>query len=428
MAYRKSITGDPAVIPLALAFETVRQFRQGNLARPREWLDQIIGRASPAAIAQECEAYLQGARPVELSSWVMDEMPSHEARLIDDKSDLLRASIISMAIATEPQQQDLRLVVGSNLVALKERLLAEIDALERNPQQLTADYGIADVAARLKLIKRSFLSAFETFERAARGRLRAAPTNVELAETLVRKHLETTWREGFPRSLLANADLELRGEWRPGIEYLGIRRLELKDFFTIEGIDEQTMSMLGSAWARAFLEGESKRLFERLGRLPRRTWRLRSLRERIDRAIASLGRATHLVGPADWRLWEALEPSEYHTQRGEGGFLGTVGGLAAFQAWEKTDSVFVLSLPSAIRVQQWQFEGRPFSIDVRAVDEALAEELIREDIQLPGDDTDAPAERLQTRVLVDAREAMDIRVSRPAVIRVGIPADLRDDY
>jgi hypothetical protein len=418
MASREQVT-DPATLPLALAFEVVRRHRRDLLPDPRRWLEVIVGTASPREILAEASAYLDTDRPVELSQWVMDDMPSGEVQIIDDRGDLLRASLIAMAMTTDPQQQDLDLIPTRTLALLRDRVQNELTALLRDTDMLETEYRIAGARERLQVIEASLNRAFNSYERAGRDRLRAAELDGR-ATSLIRTGIETEWKTGFPQILLGQSVHEA-GEWHRGVAYLGIRSLELKEFFVTGELEPDTMSMMSSTWARAFLDGESRALFDKLGRLKARTWRKRTLRQRLDAALQSLPSATHLLLPADWRLREQIDPAFHSVVRGPDGSSGTFRGLAVYDTWREDTSLYLLSIPNALRVDQWHFDGETFKVSIDAIEGQTAADLMAEGLAIPGPDNETLGERLRTRVLVDLREAPRIRVLERFVRRIAVP-------
>jgi hypothetical protein len=208
--------------------------------------------------------------------------------------------------------------------------------------------------------------------------------------------------------------------------------LELKQFFLRDDLEPATIQMMGSAWARAFLEGEATSLTAKLGTAPKRSWRLRDVRARVERAFAQLSarglRATHVVGPYSWRLWEVLadDRGALHGPRTEGRPIATVLGVPVFESLDDLDSVFVLSLPAAIRVDQRLFDGEVFYVSVSQIDDDRLEALRLQGI----DDVEGTAttaeERIKTRVDVDVRESVAFNIKREAIVRVAIPPELLD--
>ena len=145
MAPRESVGTDggwPADIPVALAFEVVRQTQDGGLAHPREWLEIIAGAASVADIVRESEAQLAGERPVDLADWVMKDLPSHEAHFIDARSDLIRAMVLMSVYATTPEGRPPRVSVGRTLRGYREQVLQAINELEHREAELVDKYEI----------------------------------------------------------------------------------------------------------------------------------------------------------------------------------------------------------------------------------------------------------------------------------------------
>jgi hypothetical protein len=389
-------------------------------------MEAIVGRASVQEVVDEAEANLSRRRPVDLSSWVMDDLPSHEAHFIDDRTDLIRAMLISLTLVVDPKSGPLRMEVGSNLTALRERVLAEVENLAADAELLELDYGISQSEKRLGAIRSGLRQAYGNYEKQARDRLRAAEVDLARATDLIRSSLLQEWSEGFPRNLLAGGEVRNRGEWRTGRTFASIRRLELKEFFTKDGLEQQTMEMFGTTWARAFLAAEESALFEKLSSLPARSWHKRGVRARLSTAIERLPAATHLVVPFNWRLRQELFSTEPRMAIGQTGTLGTLDGVAVHEASEATDSMYLLALPSALRTDQWLFSGETFRIEIREMDTELTAQLLEQGTHVPGEESETAEERLHTRVLTDIRECFQISLSRESVIRIALPDALLD--
>ena len=80
---------------------------------------------------------------------------------------------------------------------------------------------------------------------------------------------------------------------------------------------------------------------------------------------------THLVGPLSWRLRgeSAHDPRTLHTANKEGDPSYTVDGLPTYETIEELDSLLVLSLPAAIRVEQRLFANDVFYVSVQQIDD-----------------------------------------------------------
>jgi hypothetical protein len=420
----------PGTLPIALAFEVVRQQRIGAIKDPRHWLETIVGQASPATIIAEAEAQLAGDRPVDLSDWVVDDMPSHEARFIDDRSDLIRATLICSLYAIGPGVAEPRLSLGDTLAVLRDAVFQELQAIERDQTRIADEYGLREMETKLARLRAALEGAFREHATAEVTALLEKRVDQPTAERLLRDAITREWRVGFPRSILGEAR-QMTTEWRSPQPYLGIRTLELKQFFTEGEIEPDTMALMGSSWARAFLESESRELLQALSHSTRpRSWRLRDVRERLTRAISVLnGRGlmpTHLVGPPDWRLWEALSGStEFtHGPRYEDGRVGTIRDIPAYEALGDTRDVFLLSLPAAVTVEQRLFNSETFLVSVnQIVDDVLArlQQQGSSDVDGPGP---TPESRIKSRALVDVREAPRFRIDRNAAIRITIPEEI----
>lgn len=417
-----------AALPLALAFEVVRRHRAGEIARPRLWLEPILGTASPQRIVAETEAQLEGKRPADLAHWVMAEMPSHEARFIDDRSDLLRAAIIGAAITSTTGSEE-HFAVGPTLFSVREQVMRAFAELEQHATQIGRDFEVAEMPQRLASLRAGFERAFASYERGGREALLEDAVDTDLARQLISDALKSEWSKGFPRALLsAVGSVRIGGEWDRKIPALTVSQLELKEFFVAGSIDPSTMRMMGSAWARAFLAGETKELFRQFERSPARSWRLSSLRERILKAADVLagrgGKATHLIGSANWHLWNALERdgSLTRNERRTDGFIGTALGLAVYEAHEELEGLVVVSLPNGVHVTQHLLDGEVFEVSVREINTEAEEELRQLGTSdAEGGPGETPSERLRLRTWVVLREAAVFRTRQDGFVRIALP-------
>lgn len=434
MANREPIGLDPpAILPLALAFEAVRRNRQGELTNLRTWLEPIVAAASPGQILAELEIQLAGNRPIDLSRWVMEEMPSHEARIVDDRTDLIHAALLGMLLPSSPDLSGVSPMIGPTLFSLREEILRGIDTIAGQAAEVARDFQLTDAADRISSVRQALSSAFQDYDRRLLAETVEAHVNSTLAERLMRAALEAEWSSGFPRALLTSVgSVVIDGAWDPKTPALTISQLELKDFFVADRIEPTTMEMMGSGWARAFLAGETAACLKELRKVPGRTWRLPSIRDRIQRAKDSLAARgqmpTHLIGPSNWRLWRAIgeEGALGGESRGKDGLVGTALGLSVYEVFEDLDSVFVLALPSALQVRQQLINGNIFQVSVREIDAAVEAELRqRGTVDAEGGPGESPAERLRLRTWVLLREAVTINADRSAVVRISLPDGLR---
>lgn len=410
-------------IPLPLAFELVRRHQSRPVADLGGWLSEVLGGARLQEVLDELEAQLDGRRPIDLSHWV-DPPSGTGAHFIDATTDLVLGATYLGLISVAPDQPQPRVRVGPSTAQQIETLRRVWGDVAENQEQLATDLGLRDIRERLRSLRLAVEQGIHALRRSEREEVRAADIDPSAASALSAA-LTEEWLQGFPRSMFAEGGVRTDRLRRRPQTFLTTDSLELKTFFIRGHVEPSTMQMMGAHWARALLAGESRSMVEQLQLLRRRSWVRLPLEQRVQRAIEDLRNsgktATHVLGPVDWRLWRQgfLQP----VAEGRDGQIGKFGDLSVYESVDVADGdLYVLALPDAITIGQFEFPDGPVQVTVREIDDEELARLARQDtVDVEGDEDDTPVERIRMRARVTIREGVQVRVRRSFVRRIAIP-------
>jgi hypothetical protein len=410
-------------IPLPIAFELVRRHQRTTVADLGGWLSEVLGGARLQELLDETEAQLDERRPIDLSHWV--DIPSGTgARFIDATTDLVRGVTYLGLMSVDPDQPARQVRVGPSTAQQIETFRRIWSEVAENQERLASDLALRDVGERLERLTASVEQGITALRRTERDEVRASEIDPSAASA-IRDALMEEWQSGYPRSMFREGGVPTLPIGRRPRTFLTTSSLELKSFFIRGRAEPSTMKMMGAHWARALLAGESRSMVEQLRMLRLKTWKRLPLDRRVQWAIEDLRRtgknATHIIGPVDWRL---LRGGFVQSQAdGHDGQIGNFGDLSVYESIEVgDDDLYVLALPGAITIRQFEFPEGPFQVTVKAIDDAELARLATQDIfDVEGEEDDTPQERIRMRARVTIREGVEVQVTRSHVRRIGIP-------
>ena len=421
-----------ALFMIPTAWAIARRFRTGQLAGPLAWIEPLEEGLTPQRILEAVEMYLdRDDAPVDLSNWVLSELPSGEVHMIDTTTDLLWAATLLLSLNPEVARDGF--TIESYLYGRRDEFKKAMDGVASRLSDGTSTLS-HKVVDGVEQLRRVVEAATTEYERAERLRIRDSPLSEEIVQRLT-DSLRSTWQGGFIRSLLESVGSVRKADDAPPPKAtLGYRLLERKDMFIADSrFVPSTGQMIGESLGRGITVSENKQILDRLLAVPLRSYGGRNLAATFVAAVKAMAAtgitATHVGVPVSWKVQQRLvaDGLTNETSHADGHVLGEVVGVPIV-GWSDVppDSAFLLSLPAAVDIAQYDRGGHPVSVMIRAIGPAEELELKEQGTtDVEGESSDTASERLRSRVLIDVFESFQLRVRRRAVRRLRLPADLQ---
>lgn len=399
-----------------LAWSVVREYRLQRLADPLAWIAATGLPGDPQLLVDASEEYFGlDLGLTSLTTWVLEDLPQGQAHLIDSDTDTAWTLVLLLATrVTADQDHHLRLRIGPNLYARRDRIFAVIDEMRARSVDVARDFAILQLSETLTAVRGAFQDAAQTYEAEDRRHVVDAPISSR-AETDLRAAVLMGWRAGFPRSVLERAGSVVRSESRGPRTLFGLSAIAPRVFFIDRSdVIDDAARRIGDDLARAVVRGEGSALAAQL-KTVKPTFARGTIGTRLWRGIHSLdkqGGATDCFIPYSWNLTEALV-SIGAERSVEGGDSWWDLGAVRVRQWMEWDeqSLILLRLPDAVTITQYKVdESGELRIRLATVDNGEGD----------GDKNQDP------RIRISAHERLSIRVARRAVRRIPLPTALMD--
>lgn len=406
-----------------LVWLIARGVRLGRLADPRDWLTATRFPPDVQRLTETLEGYLGRDNPfVDLSGWVLDELPQREAHFIDSDTDAVWAFFLLLSLSATVSDVP-RIHIGSNTYGRRETLTAVLNEMSTRAAQIDSELRLGDsFASVLVVIRERVEQAVTEYEEADRERVRRAPLSaqkVSAFEAALLRH----WESGFPRQLLEAVGSVVR-EPRPRLgRRLGISTLVPKDLLIDVNDYVEDAEFLGRQIASSFSRGEEQAVRQGL-RGVKAYKRGATFAARFEAAVRSMKNRghppTHVLFPLRWEIeLELTRVGFQYEYGGKRSGMSRPGLMAVGWREEPEQGVLLVRLPEAIQVRQYLAdEGSYLSVRVDMLDESRARELVESGrVNLKGI-PDEPIQHLQQRARVEVFEHLSLRVARRFVRRV----------
>jgi len=310
---------------------------------------------------------------------------------------------MSVSVAAR-QENAVRIRIGPHFFANRQRLEAVFGEFDQRAIQIAEDFRIRQLSSHvLPLLRSTVATAVRQYEIEERERIRAAPIDPALHESLSRAAIEA-WQKSFPRVELSTfGGIESSHAPCPKTSLFGISATAPRVFF-VAGEDAlpESAAQIGSDLGRAVGSGESRELADVIGRV--RPWqRGRDVQSRIQQALISLDKigkpATHCLIPRDWRLRLAIVGGGRVASNTSQVLSVGTSRILDWVEW-RSPAIVLMHPPGAVRFVQYD-GGRDLAVDV----EEVTQSRHPEELHLPNDPT----------IMIRARECWSIRVDRRLV-------------
>jgi hypothetical protein len=408
-----------------LAWRVARAYRNERLEKPRSWLlaTKLVG--DVRALVRALETYLGRQEAlVDLSDWVLDELPQREAHFIDSDTDsewaFFLLQLAEMAAGGTPARYE----IGPNVYGRRESLLAVLADFEARSDRIERDFGLTGRGpATIRQLREALESAVATYEARGREATVAADLDPQKTSGFVDAFVRY-WQAGFPRQLLTEVGSVRVVDRRWPRRRFRIATLVPKDLLIADNGYVEDTEFLGRNLANAMTHAEARAIAVAV-RDVRPTGSGSTFAVRFSRVFKAMAKrgcpATHILIPYRHEIEYALVGLGFTYGESPTGRRGLHRDSVWAIGWPEADedSVLLLDLPGAVSVEQYASAGgQPLSVQVERIDKERALQLAE-----PGQVTfdvapEDPIEYLQTRARIEIEAAWNLTVRRRHIRRV----------
>ena len=341
---------------IALGFHIARAAAHDRDPSPWTWIESLSDGWNVSSSISAAERMLaHGGGLVDLSDWVLEELPPSRAHIIDPSRDILRGLLMVLA-ALGPIRADIP--IGERLYAHRDDLTAAYSWLRGLPQEEHRDAidalepwlstSIANEAERQRSLVRNAPIEHE----------RIAAMGDAIATRLVAR---------FPRSFLEAAASSRRVQRAVWPRHFKLEaNVRVPKHFLISGATASSLS-IEDVVADVLSEQFDDAVVGAFNAIPvrysQRTPTLRRIEAAIARSVKRGVPVTHVLIPLDWRLRGELAARGIAT-----GALSSEVPIPALGTqlveWPRLGDAFLLRMPMAMEFDQYVVGGREVAVDV----------------------------------------------------------------